>query len=233
MYTVTRISESLIEVRSEMIAATITTVNFFYYNTVEWTRSLLGKQGDTENMIPMSNPEIQWVLKHYLPKVDPQIAEWVALIGKQVWRRRPTQIRESKPFKSGRKVNTVKGIIIHPTLNLPAFVFEEDDSCVECRRCFLFSPVQMKFYQYWKPGCDDAEWVCLNELDDAGVECWFQCRQIEKFRQVPNPPIKWLRREMNIIHDMMDRMRGRVDLYDIVLKRLEKEREENVQKNTV
>ena len=40
-----------------------------------------------------------------------------------------------RPFKSGNKVNTVKGIIIHPVLNIPAFTFLDDDSYVEIRRC--------------------------------------------------------------------------------------------------
>jgi hypothetical protein len=39
-----------------------------------------------------------------------------------------------KPFKSGAKTNTIKGIINHPHLNVPAYVFYEDDSYVECRR---------------------------------------------------------------------------------------------------
>jgi hypothetical protein len=38
-------------------------------------------------------------------------------------------------FKSGFYENTVKGVINHPHLNVPAYVFEEDDSYVECRRC--------------------------------------------------------------------------------------------------
>lgn len=42
-----------------------------------------------------------------------------------------------KPFKSGQKFNTVKGVIYHPILNIPAYIFEEDDSYVECRRCFV------------------------------------------------------------------------------------------------
>lgn len=42
---------------------------------------------------------------------------------------------QPKPFKSGFLVNTVKGIVNHPILNIPAFTFEEDDSYVECRRC--------------------------------------------------------------------------------------------------
>jgi hypothetical protein len=39
-----------------------------------------------------------------------------------------------KPFKSGAKINTIKAVIVHPHLNVPAYVFHEDDSYVECRR---------------------------------------------------------------------------------------------------
>lgn len=40
------------------------------------------------------------------------------------------------PFKSGNKVNTVRGIIEHPQLpGEPAFVFDEDDSHVRCSIC--------------------------------------------------------------------------------------------------
>lgn len=44
---------------------------------------------------------------------------------------------EPKPFKSGQKINTVKGIIVHAQLNVSAFTFIEDDSYVECRRCVV------------------------------------------------------------------------------------------------
>lgn len=41
-----------------------------------------------------------------------------------------------KPFKSGNKVNTIKGVISHPNLEgRMAYTFEEDESYVECRRC--------------------------------------------------------------------------------------------------
>lgn len=52
------------------------------------------------------------------------------LIGKKV-----CKPLSGKPFKSGLKVNTVKGIVNHPVLNIPAFTFVEDESYVECRRC--------------------------------------------------------------------------------------------------
>ncbi len=42
---------------------------------------------------------------------------------------------EPKPFKSGKKINTVKGIVTHPILSVPAYTFIEDDSILECRRC--------------------------------------------------------------------------------------------------
>lgn len=51
-------------------------------------------------------------------------------IGKQVHKD-----GSGKPFKSGLKVNTVKAVIDHPILDVPAYTFEEDDSYVECRRC--------------------------------------------------------------------------------------------------
>lgn len=48
-----------------------------------------------------------------------------------------TKVRKtsSKPFKSGEKVNTIKGYTTHPKLNVPCYTFEEDESYVEVRRC--------------------------------------------------------------------------------------------------
>lgn len=48
-----------------------------------------------------------------------------------------TVSKKSKPFKSGQKINTIKELVIHPILNIPAFSFYEDNSIVECRRCNL------------------------------------------------------------------------------------------------
>lgn len=42
-----------------------------------------------------------------------------------------------KPFKSTFKVNTVKGIKTHPTLNILCYTFEEDDSYVSVQGCCL------------------------------------------------------------------------------------------------
>lgn len=44
---------------------------------------------------------------------------------------------QPKPFKSGLKVNTIKGVIIHPYIGEPAFTFVEDDSFVRCSRCLI------------------------------------------------------------------------------------------------
>ena len=40
---------------------------------------------------------------------------------------------QPKPFKSKSKINTIKGIIEHPILHEPAYIFFEDDSYVLCR----------------------------------------------------------------------------------------------------
>jgi len=44
---------------------------------------------------------------------------------------------QPKPFKSGKKHNTVKDVVIHPILGVPAFSFFEDDSIVECSSCIV------------------------------------------------------------------------------------------------
>lgn len=61
-----------------------------------------------------------------------QEVDYNTYIGKQVCKR-----RSGKPFKSGEKINTVKGVVNHPQLNIPAFTFVEDESYVECRKCHL------------------------------------------------------------------------------------------------
>jgi hypothetical protein len=40
------------------------------------------------------------------------------------------------PFKSRLKINTVKGYVQHPKMNNQCYTFVEDDSYVECFRCF-------------------------------------------------------------------------------------------------
>lgn len=43
----------------------------------------------------------------------------------------------NKTFKSGLVINTVKDVKMHPILKIPAYTFNEDDTCVECRRCIV------------------------------------------------------------------------------------------------
>lgn len=40
-------------------------------------------------------------------------------------------------FKSGLSVNTIKNVIVHPVTGQAAFTFYEDDSYVQCKKCFL------------------------------------------------------------------------------------------------
>ena len=61
-------------------------------------------------------------------------------IGQRVTKKRTSKSGKTiqpKPFKSGFQINTVKGIVEHPILKIPAYTFEEDDSYVECRRCHI------------------------------------------------------------------------------------------------
>jgi hypothetical protein len=58
-------------------------------------------------------------------------------IGKRVVKTRENN-RTPKPFKSQRKINTVKDVIEHPILKTPAFTFVEDDSYVSCLVCKLY-----------------------------------------------------------------------------------------------
>ena len=44
---------------------------------------------------------------------------------------------EPKPFKSGLKINTIKGVVINPNTGNPAFTFNEDDSYVDTHCCIL------------------------------------------------------------------------------------------------
>lgn len=62
--------------------------------------------------------------------------EALANIGKKV-RKTSKEGTEPKPFKSKLKVNTIKGVVKHPILQIPAYTFEEDESIVECRRCVI------------------------------------------------------------------------------------------------
>lgn len=56
--------------------------------------------------------------------------DYSSWIGKQVRKKK-------KPFKSGKLINTVIGIVDHPYVKgKKAFTFKEDDSAVACEKCF-------------------------------------------------------------------------------------------------
>lgn len=59
-------------------------------------------------------------------------------IGKKVTK------ESGRPFKSKLKVNTVKGIVEHPILKIPAYTFVEDESVVECRQCVVVEQLEIK-----------------------------------------------------------------------------------------
>lgn len=60
-----------------------------------------------------------------------QVLIWIDFIGRVV------EKQSGKPFKSTNKINTVKGLVKNPQTGHLAFIFEEDDSNVECWRCRL------------------------------------------------------------------------------------------------
>ena len=68
-----------------------------------------------------------------------EINDFKSNIGKKVMKQPVSEKNQnkhvSKPFKSGFKTNTIKDVIEHPILKIPAYTFFEDDSYVECRRC--------------------------------------------------------------------------------------------------
>lgn len=55
--------------------------------------------------------------------------DYIQNIGKRVRK------NSNKPFKSGHKVGTVKGIVEHPVLHVPCYIFNEDESYVSCHQC--------------------------------------------------------------------------------------------------
>jgi len=65
------------------------------------------------------------------------IADYELNIGKRVCKATQRKYGNGKPFRSGNKVNTIKGVIMHPIMHIPSYTFVEDDSYVECRRCVI------------------------------------------------------------------------------------------------
>ena len=55
--------------------------------------------------------------------------------GTKVAKRALRGCKEPKPFKSGSKVNTIKEVTTNPNTGKPAYLFEEDESVVDCFLC--------------------------------------------------------------------------------------------------
>jgi hypothetical protein len=79
---------------------------------------------------------------NYAEHSGKSVADYEPNIGRQVCKTTLRNHGNPKPFRSGNKVNTVKGVIMHPTMDIPAYTFVEDDSYVECRRCFVIGSTE-------------------------------------------------------------------------------------------
>ena len=53
-------------------------------------------------------------------------------IGKKCHKTSSSVDAQPNPFKSGKKIATIKDVVVHPVLWIPAYQFEQDDSFVAC-----------------------------------------------------------------------------------------------------
>lgn len=59
----------IMEVTQVTMTFSKTRVEYWYYDTKNWTRSLLGKKDDKPTQ-PMTEREIEWAKAHYVPKAE-------------------------------------------------------------------------------------------------------------------------------------------------------------------
>ena len=64
-----KISGDILEVKETIIGFTISSYSYWYYNIKEWTCSLNGYKNEQPSK-PMTTEGIEWVRKHYLPKIQ-------------------------------------------------------------------------------------------------------------------------------------------------------------------
>jgi len=69
------------------------------------------------------------------------------LDGWKAKRSEKNRAKRKRKFKSGSFINTIKSVIIHPILGIPAYTFVEDDSYVECRRCKIIDKFKCSIAQ--------------------------------------------------------------------------------------
>jgi hypothetical protein len=90
------------------------------------------------NFIQISDTTYE-VLKKYYNKYK-MLEQYLQNIGKKVMKCSiGEQEKNHKPFKSGFQTNTIKDVVMHEFIDEPAYVFNEDDSYVECRRCKIIN----------------------------------------------------------------------------------------------
>jgi hypothetical protein len=98
-----------------------------------------------------------------------EIDKWFTMIGQKVWKNPKTTTKfQPKPFKSGRKVNTIKSIVVHRQTGGWGFTFEEDDSVVECFRCSI-APEQFVPHDIGGRGTTTMEVFAAQKIDDGFV----------------------------------------------------------------
>jgi hypothetical protein len=118
-------------------------------------KRLLSKCTDEEVMMfkrMYCHNNLDYTIDQCLVQIDPDNIDWAITQCERTFQKEQPMYEQNigcrvtktsktgtkpKPFKSQLLVNTVKDVITHPILNIPAYTFEEDDSYVECRRCKL------------------------------------------------------------------------------------------------
>ena len=89
--------------------------------------------------------------------------------------------KEKKPFKSSLKENTVKGIVKNPKTGKLAFTFYEDDSVVDCDKCF---PSEQQTFE------DDVEEIkrdltkAIYYLNDFDKAAFVALRAVKNMRRL-------------------------------------------------
>jgi len=68
--------------------------------------------------------------------VHPSV-DYTLWVGKKVTKSGLRSNTTPKPFKSKLQANTVKEVTVSPYTGKPGFLFEEDDSIVDCHVCKL------------------------------------------------------------------------------------------------
>ena len=170
------------------VTATITTRLISYRTNISRKPHLFGvfccKNLENSNIVRIFaetlNPH-DMIKNNFAEHNGKTVADYEVNIGKRVCKTTMKNSGEPKPFRSGHRTNTVIGVIEHPKLKVPAYVFAEDDTYVECRRCVLVNDeVKTRFR---------AEMLIRVSQDSSG-----------KDRYEPNDIVRALRRGGAAIH---------------------------------